>query len=226
MEKEENQNNTPSDENQNLGKDTEKPQQEVKVSSFFMGKHPITQAQWRVIAALPKIKRDLKLNPSHFKGDHRPVEEVSWYDSVEFCRRLSKNTGKIFRLPSEAEWEYACRAKTNSLFYFGENITHEIANYNGDIGETTIVGKYPPNAFGLYDMHGNVWEWCQDNWNNNYENLPSDGKAYLSGKDTIKIIRGGCWFRDYRYCRSAYRGKYEPNGASHSGGFRVVCVIQ
>ncbi|MGI8502667.1 MAG: SUMF1/EgtB/PvdO family nonheme iron enzyme, partial [Hassallia sp.] len=132
----------------------EKPQREVTVQSFLMGKYPVTQAQWRRVAALPKVKVDLKADPSNFEGDNRPVEQVSWYDAVEFCDRLSKHTNKQYRLPSEAEWEYACRAGTTTPFHFGETITTDLANYNGsgtyayepqgkDRRETTKVGSFP-----------------------------------------------------------------------------------
>ena len=162
---------------------SEKPQHEVTVKPFYMGKYQVTQAQWKALAALPKEKRDLDVAPSYFKGENLPVERVSWYDAEEFCARLGKKKGKEYRLPSEAEWEYACRAVTPPIFkeersytpfHFGETITGDLANYRatntyaeeapGEYRtETTVVGSFPPNGFGLYDMHGNVWEWCQDN---------------------------------------------------------------
>ena len=210
------------------GDNSEKSQHEVTISSFFMGKYPITQAQYQQV---------MSDNPSKFKGDDRPVECVSWDEAVEFCRRLSKQTGKEYRLPSEAEWEYACRARTNTPFYFGDAITYELANYDRNISETTSVGHFPPNAFGLYDMHGNVAEWCQDNWHINYENAPTDGSAWLSGASRnkvvawlsglgyIKVIRGGSWFNFPRFCRSASRS-FSPSGFRFDGfGFRVVCVV-
>jgi formylglycine-generating enzyme required for sulfatase activity len=218
----------------------EKPQHEVTVQPFLMGKYPVTQAQWREIASFPKVERDLKPDPSYFKfkGDERPVEQVSWYDAVEFCQRLSKQTGKEYRLPTEAEWEYACRAGTTTLFHFGETITSELANYrasetyaNEPKGEyreqTTPVGSFPPNAFGLYDMHGNVWEWCADNWHDNYEGAPTDGSAWTEGGDDNRSpLRGGFWYIYPNYCRSAFRS----NVIGVRGfilinvGFRVVCV--
>ncbi len=182
---------------------SERPQHRVTVSSFYMGRYPITQAQWRAVASRTdlKVERYLNPDPSYFKDPpkpplksevsdsppfegarggsptrwDRPVERVSWYDAVEFCARLSKLTGKEYRLPSEAEWEYACRAGTTTPFHFGETITGELANYDASRTyadepkgeyreETTPVGQFPPNAFGLYDMHGNVWEWCLDPW--------------------------------------------------------------
>jgi formylglycine-generating enzyme required for sulfatase activity len=171
------------------GYDEERPQHQVTVQPFFIGKYPITQAQWRVVAALPQVNRELNPDPSGFKGDDYPVECVSWYDVVEFCARLSKKTGKDYRLPSEAEWEYACRAGTTTPFHFGETLTDKLANYDasetfadepkGEYREkTTSVGTFSPNAFGLYDMHGNVWEWCEDSWHENYQEAPTDGSAW------------------------------------------------
>jgi formylglycine-generating enzyme required for sulfatase activity len=153
------------------GYDTEKPQHHVAVPDFLIGKYPITQAQWRAIATLPQVQQEIKLDPSFFKGDHLPIENVSWHDAIEFCDRLSQFSGQTYRLPSEAEWEYACRAKTTTPFYFGNIITTDLANYDGNQAyrgvsngksrkETIHVGSFYPNAFGLYDTHGNVWEWC------------------------------------------------------------------
>ena len=213
----------------------EKPQHEVTVQPFFMGKYPITQAQWKAIASLTKINRDLQADPSNFQGYDRPVEAVSWEDAVEFCQRLSKATGKEYRLPTEAEWEYACRAGTTTPFYFGETITGELANYrasntyaNEPQGEyrrqTTPVGNFPPNPFGLYDMHGQVWEWCEDDWHDNYQSLPMDGSAWLSRTSSKKVIRGGSWVYSPHLCRSAYRGLSTRDVRSNSIGVRVVCV--
>jgi formylglycine-generating enzyme required for sulfatase activity len=150
--------------------DDEGPQHEVSVPTFFMGKFPITQAQWRVVAeTYSQVKQELDPDPANFKGDNRPVERVSWLDAVEFCARLSRETGREYRLPTEAEWEYACRAGTSTPFYFGDTITTDLANYDSDgkrygqgpegtsRGETTEVGSLAnANPFGLYDMHGNV----------------------------------------------------------------------
>ncbi|MCZ8117638.1 MAG: SUMF1/EgtB/PvdO family nonheme iron enzyme [Microcystis sp. LE18-22.4A] len=203
----------------------ERPQHEVTVPPFFMGKYPITQAQWKAIASRTdlKVKQDLDFKPAYFKdrpdSDRRPVEQVNWYDAIEFCARLSKLTGGEYRLPSEAEWEYACRAGTPTPYYFGETITRELANYNASEtyaeqakGEyrTTPVGQFPPNAFGLYDMHGNVWEWCADTWHDNYN-------------DNCSPLRGGSWYTDPNYCRSAYRFDIVRRGLHNNLGFRVVC---
>ncbi len=192
----------------------EKPQHEVTVQPFFMSKYPITQEQYQEI---------MGKNPSHFKGDERPIENVSWDDAVEFCQRLSQQTGKKYRLPSEAEWEYACRAGTTTPYHFGDNITDKLANYGGNVGKTTPVGQFPPNAFGLYDMHGNVWEWCEDDWHKNYQDAPNDGRAWLSENNDTKVLRGGSWFDHPEYCRSATRILFRRDIRGNDVGFRVVC---
>ena len=224
------------------GYNREKPQHQVTVESFYMSKYPVTQAQWQAVTNLPKVNRDLIPDPSIFKGDDLPVENVSWYDAVEFCQRLSRHTGKEYRLPSEAEWEYACRAGTTTPFYFGETITSDLANYRASpiyaeeptgeySGETTPVATFTPNAFGLYDMHGNVFEWCADDWHENYEGAPNDGSAWIE-KDAKKndncyqVCRGGSWFHYSFNCRSAYRLNYiRREDMLYIVGFRVVCVV-
>ena len=230
--------------------DDEHLQHQVTVPPFFMGKYPITQAQWQAIASRTdlKVERDLDLDPSHFKdlskrGESptrwdRPVERINWYDAVEFCARLSKLTGREYRLPSEAEWEYACRAGTTTPFYFGETITGELANYNAAYTyageaegeyreETTPVGQFPPNAFGLYDMHGNVWEWCADTWHDNYDGAPTDGSAWIeNGDDNCSPLRGGSWGNNPYNCRSAIRNNsIRREYRNNNYGFRVVCVF-
>jgi formylglycine-generating enzyme required for sulfatase activity len=225
---------------------SESPQHTVTVQPFFIGKYPITQAQWRFVAQLDFCNRDLKPDPSQFKGDNRPVESVSWYDAVEFCDRLSKFTARPYTLPTEAEWEYACRAGTTTPFHFGETITSKLANYDAtetygarEKGtyreETTVVGSFGvANAFGLYDMHGNVWEWCLDDWHDNYEGAPTDGSAWFDDNDNISqkqrnaVLRGGSWFYDPGYCRSASRYNDlgpERDVINFNIGFRVVCAV-
>jgi formylglycine-generating enzyme required for sulfatase activity len=210
----------------------ESPQHLVTIQPFFMGKYPVTQSQWAIVAALEKVNIDLNPQPSYFKGDNRPVECVSWDDAIEFCARLSNKTGKTYRLPSEAEWEYACRARTTTPFYFGETITTDLANYDGNYtygagskGEyrkqTTDVGKFPPNAFDLFDMHGNIWEWCQDAWHENYNGAPADGSPGITEND-IRLLRGGSWYYAPRYCRSAFRSRRARALRNSYVGFRVV----
>jgi formylglycine-generating enzyme required for sulfatase activity len=204
----------------------EGPQHYVNVPEFLMGKYTVTQAQWQAV---------MGNNPSQFKGKNRPVENVSWNDATKFCQKLSKKTGRDYRLPSEAEWEYACRAGTTTPFYFGETITPELVNYNGNEtygnvpkgkrrGETTDVGIFPPNSFGLYDMHGNVSEWCQDIWHSNYDGAPVDGSAWVNGGNSSRrVLRGGSWYSNPRSCRSAYRLIFYSVGANdYLFGFRLV----
>src|SRR5579883_845708 len=203
----------------------ERPRHEVTVQPFFMGKYPVTQAQWRAVATLPRIKRDLKPDPSDFKGDNRPVEQVSWYDAVEFCDRLSQYTGKEYRLASEAEWEYACRAGTTTPYHFGETLTDELANYQIKKDGTTEVRNFSANGFGLYDIHGNVYEWCADHWYDNYKGAPIDGSGWLSNNvDQHRLLRGGSCGNDPVFCRSAFRNDFNPDFDYYDFGFRVVCA--
>ena len=205
------------------GSDRERPQHEVTIPAFWMGKSPVTQAQWRAVSALPKVSQDLHADPSQFKGDDRPVEKVSWDDAVEFCQRLSLHSGREYRLPSEAEWEYACRAGTSTPFYFGDQLTPKQAQFNS--GQTASVGSFPANSFGLHDMHGNVWEWCLDHWHKNYEGAPTDGSAWNKGDEaSLRPLRGGSWFDNPDDCRSAIRGRYARDDRNGNVGFRVVCA--
>jgi formylglycine-generating enzyme required for sulfatase activity len=225
-------------------RESESPQHHVTVKSFFIGKYPVTQAQWKAVAALPQVNRKLRSDPSRFTGANRPVEQVSWLDAVEFCDRLSKHTNKPYRLPSEQEWEYACRGGTTTPFHFGETITTDLANYDGNYTygagakgvyrqETTPVGSFGvANAFGLFDMHGNVWEWCADHWHSNYQGAPNDGSAWVDEEQNenknrsqkYRLLRGGSW-NDYPWnCRSAFRLTYAPDNRYDLIGFRVVCV--
>jgi formylglycine-generating enzyme required for sulfatase activity len=174
-----------------------------------------------------------------------PVERVSWEDAMEFCRRLSQRTGRHYTLPSEAQWEYACRGGTSTPFAFGETLSDELANYdasetygNGLKGknrkQTTPVGMFPANAWGLQDMHGNVWEWCLDDWHESYEGAPVNGSAWVDGAEGQsskreggrRLLRGGAWSSDPGYCRSAFRYLFQPGNADSIIGFRVVCLPQ
>lgn len=207
---------------------------QVSVPSFFMGKYPVTQAQYQAI---------MGTNPSCFEGSNRPVERVSWNNAVAFCEKFSQRTGKNYRLPSEAEWEYACRAGTTTPFHFGDTITTDLANYDGydTYGQepegvyrekTTKVGSFGvANNFGLYDMHGNVWEWCQDHWHINYEGAPTNGSAWLNNEEgnNGKLLRDGSWDDSPEHCRSSSRRSsshyYHNTLDSYNDyiGFRVVC---
>jgi len=248
--------------------DDEGPQHEVKLASFFISQTPITQAQWREVALwqpLPAERwgRELNPDPSRFQSrqgkeksdirlfetetntDNRPVERVSWLEAMEFCSRLSQRTGRSYTLPSEAQWEYACRAGTETPFHFGDTISSDLANYNGEYAyadgpkgiypeQTTPVGMFPANAWGLQDMHGNVLEWCLDEWHDNYNGAPTDGSAWVDytkgekSKESVKrrLLRGGSWFVDPRYCRSAFRNNNHPVNRSNLIGFRVCCLPQ
>ncbi|WP_159785042.1 bifunctional serine/threonine-protein kinase/formylglycine-generating enzyme family protein [Sodalinema gerasimenkoae] len=233
----------------------EYPQHSVTVPEFLMGKHPVTQVQWRAVAQLPQIHRPLALEPSEFKGDTRPVERVSWYDAIEFCARLSQATGQNYCLPSEAEWEYACRAGTTSPFSFGDTLSTDLANYDGNylygLGHkglyrqgTTPVGSFPANGFGLYDMHGNLWEWCLDDWHDSYQEARSDeqpwfdndnysylwknwqyGLSKILQQNNPKLLRGGSWDDYPRNCRSASRYRETPEIRYRYIGFRVCCAV-
>ncbi|CAD0228455.1 conserved hypothetical protein [Planktothrix agardhii] len=189
-------------------------------------------------------------------GSNRPVENVSWYDAVEFCARLLQRTGRPYRLPSEAQWEYACRAGTATPFYFGETLTSDLANYDASRTyadepkgkyrqETTPVGQFPPNAFGLYDLHGNVWEWCADPWHENYQGAPTQGEVWDEQNDNDnryqiynvenlvnlltdeqrRCLRGGSWFDYPVNCRSANRNRNAPDNFNYINGFRVCWVV-
>jgi formylglycine-generating enzyme required for sulfatase activity len=233
---------------------SEGPQHWVNVPPFFMGKYEVTQAQYQAI---------MNTNPAKFKGDNLPVERVSWHDAREFCQKISQKTMLNFRLPSEAEWEYACKSvisyqsrsvakheaisviseelslaewhkKYNQPFHFGGTLAPYLANYDSNYsyatgfkglsrGKTIAVGSFPPNSFGLYDMHGQVWEWCSDTWHDNYQGAPSDGSAWIdSSNDDCSPLRGGCFLATPGDCRSASRRNNRRNYSSDVNGLRVV----
>ena len=218
-------------------RENEGPQHEVIIQPFSLGRYPITQEQWRVVAALRKKERKLELEPSDLKGDRRPVEQISWFDATEFCARLTTHTGRPYRLPTEAEWEYACRAGTTTPFHFGTTISAELANYDGNYTyadgakgeyrrETTEVDHFGiANDFGLCDMHGNVFEWCQDHWHEDYKKAPTDGSAWLTDEENaLRVIRGGSWVNYPYACRSAYRNCCGPDGRYDLIGLRIACA--
>ncbi|MCU0565643.1 MAG: SUMF1/EgtB/PvdO family nonheme iron enzyme [Oculatellaceae cyanobacterium Prado106] len=209
------------------GDTDEKPRHEVTITSFYMSKFPITQTQYQIV---------MEQSPSIFKGGNRPVENVSWNDAIAFCEALSKLSDCQITLPSEAQWEYACRAGTETSYYFGETLSTDQANYREDDvyvsshkaiyrRETTDVGNFPPNPFDLHDMHGNVWEWCADHWHGNYRGAPTDGRAWIeSGDSDFRLLRGGSWLDYASQCRSAYRGRNFPDLRNGIIGFRVVLL--
>ncbi|MBR8831975.1 MAG: Hercynine oxygenase [Chroococcopsis gigantea SAG 12.99] len=226
---------------------SQSPQHEVTLKGFLMGKYPVTQRQWAVVAKWEAVNTELNPYPSHFEEDDRPIEQVSWWEAREFCARLAKKTGRNYNLPSESQWEYACRAHTITPFHCGLTISTDLANYSGvhwdymgricsrgnyakgklgeDRKESTSVNYFPfANPLGLYDLHGNVREWCDDPAHDNYEGAPADGSTWRSGgEESKRILRGGSWNGSPRKCRSAFRGKLDPNATLYDVGFRVMC---
>jgi formylglycine-generating enzyme required for sulfatase activity len=203
----------------------EHPQHRVKITNgFFMGSTEVTQGQYREI---------MGKNPSHFKGEDNPVETVSWDDAVKFCKKLSEKEGKTYRLPTEAEWEYACRAGTSSPFHTGETISTSQANYNGNYvygngakgvyhERTMSVGSFPRNAFGLYDMHGNVWEWCQDWYGKGYYETSPTTDPQGPSTGVYRLLRGASWSICPWNCRSASRYWNAPFARYDYFGFRIL----
>jgi hypothetical protein len=226
--------------------DDEKPKHYVKLQEFYLGKYPVTQEQYQAI---------MGTNPSDFKDNPKnPVENITWNDAQEFCKKLNDKTKKNYRLPSEAEWEYACRAGTQTRYYFGDdqNVLTEYAWYGDNSGDSFLdtikiwdvdpnwqsyykklmdnqckthpVGQKKPNNWGLYDMHGNVWEWCEDVWHENYENAPKDGSSWNENNSQVsfRTLRGGSWSIGSRYCRSANRLRFIADVRGTYVGFRLA----
>lgn len=219
--------------------DCEGPQHWVDIESFLLGRFPVTQHQWREVARLPVVKHQLDLDPSTFKGECLPVETVSWDEAVEFCQRLTRVTKRRYRLPSESEWEYACRAGSLNPFCFGDTILPTLANFDSTLpykrakksaarDVTVAVDELStPNAFGVIGTHGNVWEWCLDTWHENYNGAPVDGRAWTrDGAEDLRVVRGGSWFNAAWLCRSAYRYAFETQMKGHNCGFRLAAEIQ
>jgi formylglycine-generating enzyme required for sulfatase activity len=211
-----------------LGYPDEHPLHPVSVPAFYLGRTLVTQAQWRALGC--------KNLPFRFKGDLRPVEQVSWDDAQEFCRRLGKRTGLAFRLPSEAEWEYACRAGTGAPFSCGETLTTDLANYVGEHTYAaepkgvyrhgaTDVGSFPPNPFGLFDMHGNLWEWCADAWSEDYSGASVSAAPRGPAGAKERVARGGSWHETPNHCRSAVRLKFGASERDDFVGFRVALSL-
>jgi formylglycine-generating enzyme required for sulfatase activity len=225
--------------------DDEGPQHQVNLQAFLMSRNLITQAQWRAVAQWERKECEEELNPDplvglpeRFRGDGKPVVNVSWNEAMAFCRRLQLRTGEHYTLPSEAQWEYACRAGTTTPFHFGATISSDLANTyaygakDEDRGQTTPVGMFPANAWGLRDMHGNVWEWCLDHWHDSYEGAPTDGRAWVDGEGLDgeqsgkeRLLRGGSWMSLLQDGRSACRLRKLPFARGPGGGFRVCCPV-
>jgi eukaryotic-like serine/threonine-protein kinase len=232
----------------------ERPQHLVTLSAFHMSRFPITQAQYQSVM--------MDFHKSKFIGHNLPVDNISWEQANNFCQQLSQKCGRDYTLPSESQWEYACRAGTTTPFYFGRTINTDVVNYDGNNNygnrvkgfniyrqKTTEVGQFPPNSFGLSDMHGNIWEWCEDNSHPNYINAPTDGTPWVNKEDlNSHILRGGFWYNAAHDCRSAARSGYRedieqnevstpapiqhgthmtitlrPSKSFHHCGLRVVC---
>lgn len=211
------------------GYDDERPRHPVTIAPFAMSKTLITQAQWQsIMSTLP---------PCRFVGSTHPLENVNWHEALSFCTALSARMGQPITLPSEAQWEYACRAQTETPFHTGETITSDLANYKGEFtfyheptgknyGKTTPVGQFPANGFGLTDMHGNLWEWCADVWHDNYRHAPDDGTVWSKGRMSAhRVGRGGSWHDIPATCRSATRLKLKVSEGDETIGFRVVTAL-
>jgi len=197
------------------------PSRTVNVKAFSIGKYEVTQAQWLSV---------MGTKPSMFKGDNLPVEQITWKQAKEYCRKLSEKTGQTYRLPTEVEWEYAARAGSQTDFYFGSDASriNDYAWFDENSDETTHpVGEKLPNAFGLYDMYGNVWEWTADCWNTSYLGAPVDSSAWTTGDCSMRVVRGGSWYNKLRYIKSTARARYssEIRYNSRGGGLRVVREI-
>jgi len=197
------------------GWDAEKPVHKVTITKpFYIGIYPVTQAEYETI---------MGTNPSYFKGDDRPVEQVTWYETREFCQKLSEKEGRTYRLPTEAEWEYACRAGTTTKHYWGDSFDGSCGWYYDNSGwQTHPVGQKLPNAWGLFDMLGNVWEWCEDWYGGNYYSSSSETDPAGPSSGSYRVLRGNSWASIADSTRSTNRLDFPPSGRSYGVGFRVV----
>ena len=203
----------------------EEPAHRVYIESFYLMPKPVTQKQWLEL---------MSSKPFYFEGGDLPVDQVSWNEVQEFIRRLKgRNPLHDYRLPGEAEWEYACRAGSETPFHTGATISTDQANFNGNYifpqavkgiyrAETTPTGSFAPNGWGLYDMHGNVREWCEDRFHSDYTGAPEDGSAWIGGDIEQRVLKGGCWNDVPENCRAAFRTACDPDAASPGHGFRVT----
>lgn len=198
----------------------EQPVHKVRLAAFEIGAMPVTQAQYQAI---------MDENPSRFKDPNNPVEKVSWKDAMEFCKKLSERTGQEYALPTETQWEYACRAGSHTKYCFGNSV-NELDDFawsdRNSGGWTQPVGKKKPNDWGLYDMHGNVWEWCLDHWHDNYKGAPNDGSAWESERGSNRVNRGGGCASDAEHCSASRREGDIPSSQFVDLGFRVVRTVQ
>jgi formylglycine-generating enzyme required for sulfatase activity len=203
----------------------EKPQHRVQVSDFYIGKFPVTQALWKAVMNGE--------NPSQFQGDDRPVETVSWDDITgHFLPALCRLSGFQYRLPSEAEWEYAARGgkyHAEGYKYAGSDRLKDVGWFETNSGnETKLVGQKQANQLGIYDMSGNVWEWCEDDWHDDYKSAPEDGSAWINSpnRGANRVYRGGSWDNAARDCRAAYRYSLAPDDRDYILGFRLALSLQ
>jgi len=205
----------------------EGPRHPVSVSAFYLAEYPVTQELWEMLYArlTEEEKEQIPLNPSRFTGPQHPVENVSWHEASAFCKALVRLKGQAYRLPTEAEWEYAARCGKRGKLYSGSShLLEEVGWYDGNNAETTMpVGLMAPNKWGLYDLSGNVFEWCADHYAENYRNTPRDGRAQVSSDPAARRVRrGGSWNNSARGCRSAFRFGSGPGGRYNYLGFRLA----
>ncbi len=222
--------------------DDEQPDHDVQVTDFYMANYPVTQALWRAVVDWAKKENPgiaFEPNPSFFTGDDRPVEQISW-DEAKLCiqylnewtaNTLMRQAGYTYRLPTEAEWEYAARGgiHSNGYKYAGSDLLKEVGWYDDNShGETKAVGQKAPNELGLYDMSGNVWEWCEDDWHDDYKKAPKDSKPWIDRPErgTYRVFRGGAWDDSAQDCRPACRNYWYPGYRDFGLGFRLVFALQ
>ena len=201
--------------------DPEKPVHKVTLQGFCLGKYPVTQDLWEGV---------MGENPARFKGLHRPVEQVSWHETQTFLKKLNKITNRAYRLPTEAEWEYAARGgnRSEGYVYAGSDRLEQVGWYRENSGlETHIVGQKLPNELGLYDMSGNVREWVEDQWHETYAGAPTDGSAWVDQEEGApRVRRGGSWSSLAQRCRVSYRYHGAPEYRFSTLGFRLALALQ
>lgn len=200
------------------GRDDERPIHQVTLKGFWLGKFEVTQEQYTKV---------MGNNPSRYSGVFNPVDNVSWNNAVEFCQKLaSRSAGRAYQLPSESEWEYACRTGCSGLYCFSD-VSGDLNDYawycNNSRNSSHQIGKKRPNSYGIYDMHGNVWEWCEDGYHTGYIGAPSDGSVWESSKIS-HVLRGGSWYSNSDFCRSAIRCGNLQNKTDGNIGFRVALM--